>query len=270
MQIVLTTGLSAFILYFVATGLLTWSLKRRQGGEVRLIRLALGAGFLAVLLHAYVLYALMLTDVGIDLSLFRVASLLAWLASALVLLAALRRPVENLGVGVFPLAALSLLAVGFSPAQSQPLQSASAGLEWHILLSLFAYSVLTLAALQAMLLYIQNQHLHNKHPGGFIRALPPLQTMESMLFQIIGLGFALLSAALISGFVALEDMFAQHLVHKTVLSILAWIVFGILLWGRWQFGWRGRVAIRWALGGFLVLMVAYFGSKLVLELILAR
>lgn len=270
MQIVLATGLLAFILYGAAAALLARRLKQQQAAGSGHSRLALAAGFAAVLLHALILYRLMLTPAGMDLSFFRVASLLSWLASVLVLAAALRRPVENLGIGVFPLAALTLLLVGFSPAGSEPIQHASAGLEWHILLSLFAYSVLTLAALQAGLLYVQNRHLHNKHPGGFIRALPPLQTMESMLFQIIGLGFVLLSAALVTGFVALDDMFAQHLVHKTVLSIVAWVVFGTLLWGRWQFGWRGRTAIRWAVTGFVVLMIAYFGSKVVLEFILAR
>ena len=100
--------------------------------------------------------------------------------------------------------------------------------------------------------------------------LPPLQTMESLMFQMVAIGFTLLTLALVTGFLFLEDIFAQHLVHKTVLSIIAWVVFGILLWGRWRFGWRGRVAIRWTIGGFIFLMLAYFGSKFVLELILNR
>ena len=103
-----------------------------------------------------------------------------------------------------------------------------------------------------------------------VRTLPPLEVMERLLFQMIGTGFALLSAALLTGIVFLEDIFAQHLVHKTVLSIVSWMIFGILLWGRWRFGWRGRTAIRWTLSGFLFLILAYFGSKLVLELILQR
>ena len=80
----------------------------------------------------------------------------------------------------------------------------------------------------------------------------------------------LLTAALISGFMFLEDMFAQRLVHKTFLSITAWAVFGILLWGRFKWGWRGQKALIWTLVGFVVLMLAYFGSKFVLELILQR
>ena len=94
--------------------------------------------------------------------------------------------------------------------------------------------------------------------------------MESLLFQMIATGFTLLTLALVTGVLFLEDIFAQHLVHKTVLSIIAWGVFAILLWGRWRFGWRGRVAIRWTIGGFIFLMLAYFGSKFVLELIINR
>jgi ABC-type uncharacterized transport system permease subunit len=84
------------------------------------------------------------------------------------------------------------------------------------------------------------------------------------------LGVSFLSLSLITGFLFVEDLFVQHLVHKTVLSIIAWCVFTILLWGHWQYGWRGRTAIKWNLSGFFVLMLAYFGSKFVLELILKK
>jgi ABC-type uncharacterized transport system permease subunit len=94
--------------------------------------------------------------------------------------------------------------------------------------------------------------------------------MEALLFELIAVGFFLLSLALVSGFAFLEDMFAQHLVHKTLLSVVSWLVFAGLLWGRFRFGWRGRTAIRGTLTGFVLLMLAYFGSKLVLELILHR
>ncbi|MGH8472324.1 MAG: cytochrome C assembly family protein, partial [Gammaproteobacteria bacterium] len=100
--------------------------------------------------------------------------------------------------------------------------------------------------------------------------LPPLQTLEGLMFQHIGAGFFLLSLSLMSGMMFLNDIFAQHLVHKTVLSLVAWLVFAVLLFGRWRYGWRGRTAIRCTLGGFASLMLAYFGSKVVLELILHR
>ncbi len=146
----------------------------------------------------------------------------------------------------------------------------SVGLESHIVLSILAYSLLSIAAVQSILLFIQDARLRQHHPAGFIRSLPPLETMEGLLFKIIALGFLMLSLSLLSGLIYLEDMFAQHLVHKTILSIIAWGLFAILLFGRWRFGWRGQIAIRWTITAFVVLMLAYFGSKFVIELILQR
>ena len=94
--------------------------------------------------------------------------------------------------------------------------------------------------------------------------------MESLLFEMISLGFVLLSIGLLTGFLYLDDMFAQHLVHKTILSILAWLVFGIMLFGRWRYGWRGSLAVRMTLAGVALLVLSYFGTKLVLEVILGR
>ncbi|MGD9407447.1 MAG: cytochrome c biogenesis protein CcsA, partial [Gammaproteobacteria bacterium] len=67
-----------------------------------------------------------------------------------------------------------------------------------------------------------------------------------------------------------DNVFAQHLVHKTVLSIIALLVFGVLLLGRWRFGWRGRKAIHWTLVGYGLLVLGYFGSRFVLEVLLQR
>lgn len=186
------------------------------------------------------------------------------------MLSALTKPVENLGILLLPLAALAIILALRFPSIKLMQESELLGLNLHVLLSLLAYSLLLLAAVQAVLLSIQERHLHNRRPGGFVRLLPPLQTMESLLFEMIGAGFFLLGLALISGFVFLEDMLAQHLLHKTVLSIISWLVFAALLWGRFRFGWRGRTAIKWTLSGFGLLMLAYFGSKAVLELILHR
>jgi ABC-type uncharacterized transport system permease subunit len=91
-----------------------------------------------------------------------------------------------------------------------------------------------------------------------------------LLFQLIGAGFVLLSLTLLTGALFVEDLFGQHLVHKTVLSFAAWVVFGALLFGRWRYGWRGRRAVRLTLIGMLVLLLAFFGSKFVLEIVLKR
>ena len=136
------------------------------------------------------------------------------------------------------------------------------------MISVVAYSLIMLGAIQALLLAYQDYSFRTHNPGGFIRYLPPMHDMETLLFQFLGFGFVCLSASLLTGFLFLEDIFAQHLVHKTVLSIVAWFILAVLLFGRFQFGWRGKTAIRWTLSAFAFLMLAYFGSKLVLEFIL--
>ena len=138
----------------------------------------------------------------------------------------------------------------------------------HFLISLFAYTVLTMAACQSILMWMQERHIRNKEPIRLIRILPPLELMDSALFQMIALGFTLLSISIASGFIVLENIFEQRAVHHTVLASVAWIVYGILLVGRYALGWRGRMAMRWTLTAFLFLMLGYFGSKFVLEFIL--
>ncbi len=258
------------ILYLTSATLLL----RRLAAGVQAARqgklIALVTGLAASFSHIASLHYTVITPEGLNLTFFHVLSLTSWLAAILVVLSALKQPLENLGIAVFPFAAIALLAQSVTGTNGATVEIVGMGLKAHILISIFSYSLLTIAALQALLLAIQTRYLRNRHPGGFIRALPPLETMESLLFRLIALGYILLSLSLLSGVTYIEDIFAQHLVHKTVLSFAAWVVFAILLWGRWRFGWRGRVAVRWTLSGFAVLMLAYFGSKLVLEFIVLR
>ncbi|MFC1683954.1 inner membrane protein YpjD [Pseudomonadota bacterium] len=230
--------------------------------------LGIALGLLAVLLHPIVLYQGIITAEGFNLPFFHAASLVTWIIALVLMLSALNKPIENLGIVLLPIATIAIALDLLYPSSYLLPQANSLGMRLHILLSLLSYSLFTLAAVQSGLLAVQNQHLHNRHPGGFVRALPPLQTMEALLFEMIGLGFILLSLGLITGFMFLEDMFSQHLVHKTLLSLMSWVVFAVLLWGRFRFGWRGRIAIRWTMAGFMALMLAYFGSKAVVELIL--
>jgi ABC-type uncharacterized transport system permease subunit len=267
-----TTLLSvlAIALYLIAGTLLAVRLVRAPVGHAGGKGALVGVGLAGVVLHAAVLQQAILVAPGLDMGIANAASLITWFIALLLLLAALVKPVENLGIVILPLAAAGLAFAVWLPSDALLVSNRSAGLELHILLSIVAYSLLSIAAVQAVLLAIQESHLRNRRPGGFIRALPPLETMEGLLFQMIAVGFVLLSFALVTGFFFVEDVFAQHLVHKTVLSLLAWSVFATLLWGRRGFGWRGRTAIRWTLAGFFVLMLAYFGTKLVLELVLHR
>ncbi|HEV2321029.1 MAG TPA: cytochrome c biogenesis protein CcsA [Gammaproteobacteria bacterium] len=271
MHLLIGTAVLALALYLVAgLGLLC----RLFGFGPMVFRgrrgLILSAVVAAVLLHAIALYALVFGAQGIDLGFFNALALVGLLVACIGLAAFLKPAFENLGLAVFPLAGASILAAELLPHDVLMLRGGGWPLYTHILFSLLAYSLLSVAALQALLLAVQERRLRHGAAGGFLSALPPLQEMERFLFQLIAVGFALLTLALFTGLIFVHNVFVQHLVHKTVLSLLAWFVFAVLLWGRWRFGWRGRTAIRWTLAGFVTLMLAYFGSKLVLELILGR
>lgn len=230
----------------------------------------LGLGWVAAALHATSLAGMCEGAGTVNFSFLSASSLAALSIVGVFLFTALVRPVEKLGMIVFPLASFIVLMKILLPEEAHRLKTHAWQMNVHILVSMLAYSFLNIAALQALLVAFQDWNLRSHHTTGFARSLPPLQTMEKLLFQLIGAGFVLLSLSLLTGFMFLEDMFAQHLAHKTVLSIIAWLVFAVVLGGRvWQ-GWRGQVAIRWTLGGFVTLMLAYFGSKVVLEWILNR
>jgi len=263
---------SLAVILYLSTGLLLLRrLLQHPGKPCAAKQGLLLPGLLAVALHGWMLYHGMFNHpAGLDVGFFTIISLVGWLVALLLLTAAFRQPIECLGILVLPFTALALVLGQVSEQHHYLTNTLSNGLKFHIIISILAYSLLSIAMVQALLLYIQDAQLHNKHPGGFIRSLPPLQTMENLLFRMIGLGFIMLSVSLLSGTLFIDDLFAQHLVHKTILSISAWMIFAILLVGRWQFGWRGRIAIRWAMGGFIMLMLAYFGSKFVIELILQR
>lgn len=255
--------------YILAGTLLSIRLVRHSLDDPGHKQHILAAALIAIAGHGFTLYHQIDLTSGFNLGFFNAVSFISWVIALMLVLAAFFRPVENLGIAVFPMAAIALLMDHFFHSV-HILPHSDTGVELHVVISVTAYGMLSLAAVQAMLMAIQDRQLHNKRPGGFIRALPPLQTMESLLFQMITLGFFLQSMALASGFMYTEDLFAQHLAHKTVLSIVAWLVYATLLWGRWRHGWRGKTAIRWTMWGFVSLLLAYFGSKMVLELILGR
>ncbi len=226
-----------------------------------------GLATVAVLIHASILIGV--HRGGVDLHFFAALSLVGGCVAALCLLVNLVRPVATLGVIVFPLAAILLsVDVFFAPA-TRPLP-----IEWqiklHVVFALLGFSVLSVAAVLAILLALQERALHKRHFDGLVRVLPPLTLTETLMFQLIGAGFALLTLTLLSGILFVDNLFAQHLIEKTVLSIAAWIVFGALLFGRWRYGWRGRRAVQLTLAGMFLLLLAYFGSRFVLEVILKR
>ncbi|MCP4285679.1 MAG: cytochrome c biogenesis protein CcsA [Gammaproteobacteria bacterium] len=268
----MTSTFSAFlaIACYVASAVVIAMRLFRSGMAKKIPRpVGITLGFAGVLVHGFFLYQHIFTHAGVNLGFFDAGALVTWTILLLLLISALSKPVENLGILLLPLAAVMIILDTRYHTSHVLSAEAPWGLRIHVLISLLAYSLLAMASVQAILLAVQDHHLRHRHPGGFIRSLPPLQTMEALLFEMIAAGFLLLTFALASGFVFLEDMFVQRLAHKTLLSIVAWFVFGSLLWGRFKSGWRGQKALVWTLSGFVVLMLAYFGSKFVLELVLS-
>lgn len=254
----------AFLLYLGSSVIL---IRRFVQKEQSAVSTTLPVGIMtimALLFHGADIYFTMYAAGGWDLGLFTTFSLITWLMALIALIAGSRQPNAHPGIIIYPLVALSLILKVELPSPQPPSLSEPA-LEWHVLLSLAAYSLFMLAAIQAIVLAIQEKQLRQRHVAGIIRKLPPLQTMETALFQLIITGFALLTVGLITGLMFVDDFFAQHLVHKTVLSILAWCIFAGLLWGRLRYGWRGKTAIKWTLTGFALLLLAYMGSQFVLE-----
>lgn len=264
---------SGIILYIACSALLFLRLRKPANACSGIIaqltkKQVLMLGMAALCFHILALYNSMLTPIGVNLGFYNAISLVSAFITLLTLSAVWRYPVDILAIILLPLTAAAMIIDTLKSSSHLLGPDSSSALVFHILTSIVAYSILALAALQAILLSIQSRFLHAHQPGGVIRLMPPLKNMEVLLFEVIVVGFVALTISLGSGLIFLENMFAQQLVHKTVLSIFAWFVFLILLIGHWKLGWRGRTAIRWTLSGFISLMLAYFGSKFVLEIIL--
>ena len=257
----------AALLYLAATGLQLLHISQRRQ---QIDRTVFVLGLVALLCHAIVAWDSVVAVDGVNLGIYKVAARLFLVINLACITSLARRPLQNLLVVLFPLSALAVLVSTYAPDTTAVVRDISGGMLLHISASLLAYAVLTLAAIQSGLLAIQDHQLRHRHTRGIIQILPPLQLMESMLFELLWIGVSLLTLSIASGFVFIDDIFAQSLVHKTVLTILAWLLFSVLLWGHYKLGWRSQTAVRFTLAGFAVLMLAFFGSKLVLELVLER
>jgi ABC-type uncharacterized transport system permease subunit len=226
-------------------------------------------GLLALLSHAAAHLLAWQAAGGLDLHFYSALSLVALGMAVLSSMVAWSRSFEALGSVVYPLAALSLLV--YAIAGVRPATGLAWQLQVHALLALLAYASLAVAAVLSIMLWWQERALRRRQlDNPLLRLLPPLTELEDLLFRTITAGFLLLTVALLTGVVFVENLFAQHLVHKTVLSLLSWLVFGALLYGRFRHGWRGRRAVRMTLWAMGLLVLAFFGSKFVLELLLVR
>ncbi|MEM7465297.1 MAG: cytochrome c biogenesis protein CcsA [Pseudomonadota bacterium] len=222
---------------------------------------------LALLSHGLALFVLSKAEQGFNLGIFPIASLVALCVATLLSAILIWQPVKSLGVVIYPLAAVFVAIAQWLPSQ-RVIQSAPFITQVHIALSIFSYSLLAIAAVQAIYLAFAHHRLKTHRP--VLNFLPPLSTMENILFQLTGIAFALLTISLVLGGLAIEDIGAQHLAHKIFFSILAWFVFAVLLIGRIKYHWRGHRAVKYVCTGVALLAIGFFGSKVVLELILHR
>jgi len=203
------------------------------------------------------------------LSLGDVLALVALVIAVTAIVMALRPRLRGMAALLLVIAAL--LEAAFSEGARQfSIGQPGWELAFHVAMATTAFAFLTIGAVLAVAQVVVARKLRSRQPLGWLKILTPIESVESGCFHSIQAGFAVLTLALVTGAFFVDNLFAQHLVHKVVLAIVAWIVFGILLFGRWRFGWRGRQALRWTLAGYVLLGLSYFGSKLILENVLGK
>jgi len=227
---------------------------------------------LGLMLHGYLLYRDIFAVGGFNLGFYYALSAILWLTVLIYWIADLKHALHSLQAFVLPPAAIFVLLPAFA-IENYYLPTAEANLFMaHIAIAILAYSLFTFAALHALLMTIAERTLHKQPTLIKLPSFPPLIVMDSLLFKVITLGFILLTITLISGMLFSEQVFGKPLQwnHKTIFSIASWLIYAWLLYGRYRYGWRGKTAIRWTLFGFVLLLLAYVGSRFVLHILLGR
>lgn len=255
------------VLLYVSVAAHQW--RRPQGRHAGVERAAVAVG---LALHGWLLAMDTFVAGGVSFGLGNAVSAIFWLTVLIYWLASLRLDLHALQAFILPPAALAVLLAGLLPQGQMLPYTNNLLFHVHLAIALLGYSLFTFAALHAGLMALAERSLHLKKSPVRLPDFPPIMPMERLLFQIIGAGFVLLTLTVASGIVFTEQLLGQplQLNHKNVFSLAAWLIFGALLWGRHAYGWRGRVAVRWTLAGFGVLLLAYVGSKFALEVILGR
>ncbi|HYH42045.1 MAG TPA: cytochrome c biogenesis protein CcsA [Burkholderiales bacterium] len=223
-------------------------------------------------LHAALLGRSLFAGEGLHLGVANAISAILWLTVLIYWLANFFYRLDGMHALVLPLAAAAALLPGLMPPAAELPNTNLAAFKFHLLIAMLAYSLFTIASLHVALMALLEKRLHDGSLSRVLQKLPPLLTMEALLFRIIWAGFILLTLTLASGVVFSEELFGKpaQFNHKTIFGVVSWLIFAALLAGRHVYGWRGRVAVRWTLAGFGTLVLAYLGSKFVLEVILSR
>lgn len=269
------SNLPLYLITFCAYGVLAALFWRAQvkGNTEALNRGAMGHAILVpLMLHGFLLYQNLLVDGALNLGLVSALSLILWLTMLVYWLAQFFYPLVGLQTLVLPLAAVGAVLPALFPSSYMLSQHTSWAFNAHVSMAMLAYSLFTIAALHAGLMSLVEKRLHHATLPPVLRAVPPLLTMEILLFRIIWAGFILLSLTLISGMVFSEQIFGKpwRFNHMVVLGFISWGVFAGLLLGHHFYGWRGRTAVRWTMSGFVFLLLAYLGTQFVLEVLLHR
>jgi ABC-type uncharacterized transport system permease subunit len=262
--------ITILLLYLLAAVAFAMSRLPRFGEWVQsLVVAAFAFGVAGLLAHGLYLNAEIYPDSGLILSISSTMSLVGLQLALIALLGAIEPTLRGMTAGLLLLAALVTIPLG-----TQAAAAASSELSWqiqaHILISIFSYGLLAAGAIVAVYALIQDTRLRSGQLTAANHLFAPLETTEKLLFGVAAAGFTGLLLSVVSGFTFIEDLFAQHLAHKTALSLLALLLFGILVAGRQFAGWRGKRAVYLYLGGFATLCLAYFGSRFILEEIMGR
>jgi ABC-type uncharacterized transport system permease subunit len=232
-------------------------------------RLALLAALLG---HGAMLHGALFPGEGMHFGFSVALSMMVWLAVLFYWVEALYARLDGLQTLAMPVAALASLLPAIFPGQHLLDNSGSPVFRAHFIVAMLAYSLFTLAAFHALLMSVAEKRLHSARLNRALANLPPLLTMEALLFRLIAIAFILLTLTLASGVGFSESLFGRafRFDHKTVFGFISWGIFAILLLGRQLWGWRGRHALRWTLAGFIALLLAYVGTRFVAEVLLTH
>ena len=226
----------------------------------------------ALLVHGLVLILPVLHDHVLVMGFGYSVSLIVWLMLTMYWVGSFFYRLRGLQLLLYPCAAFSLLLAAVFPGHYVGYQISNWPFMLHVGASLLAYGLFGIVTLLAVLILLLNRNLHKRQFSPMVSFLPPLLSLEKLMFQGMWLGFLLLTFSVVSGTFFAEEVFGKPagLTHKTVFGILSWLIYGALLFKRHQSAWRGKQAAVWTIIGFVSLMLAYVGSKFVLEVILQR
>src|SRR2546422_1721266 len=262
---------AAFLLY-AALAFHFWRTRWRGASVPRITPLERAAIVAPFALHPWLVSDMLWGHSELRFGFGQALSVMLWLAVLIYWVESLFLELEGMQAPILALAAMCAPLPALFPGVASPPYTHSTEFRLHLALAMIAYGMFTLAALHALLMTLMERRLHGGAIVGPLAALPPLLVMERLLFRVILAGFVFLTLTLATGIVFSETLFGQAMKfnHKTLFAVISWLIFAALLTGRHLYGWRGRTALRWTVAGFVALLLAYVGSRFVLEVILQR